>query len=66
MPSDEQIEILDLRNQPEKVAALVKEKNYFPGYHMNKKYWLTICLDGTVPFKEIKLLIDESYQLALK
>ena len=33
---------------------------------MNKKYWLTICLDGTVPFKEIKLLIDESYQLALK
>ena len=36
LPSDEQIEITRLRNQPEKVAALVKEKNYFPGYHMNK------------------------------
>lgn len=66
LPSDEQIEILDLRNQSEKVAALIEKQNYYPGYHMNKKYWLTICLDGTVPFKEIKLLIDESYQLALK
>lgn len=66
LPSDEVIEILDLRNQPEKVAALVDGQQFFPGYHMNKKYWLTICLDGSVSFEAIKELIDESFQLAVK
>lgn len=67
LPSDEVIEIfLDLRNQPEKVTALVDGQQFFPGYHMNKKYWLTIFLDGSVPFEAIKGLIDESFQLAVK
>ena len=66
LPSDEPIEILDLRNLPEKVAALVDGQKFFPGYHMNKKYWLTVCLDGSVPFEEIKTLIDESFLLAVK
>ncbi len=25
-----------------------------PGYHLNKKYWNTILLDGTVPDPDIK------------
>ena len=66
LSSDEQIEGLDLRNLPEKVAALVDVQKFFPGYHMNKKYWLTVCLDGSVPFEEIKALIDESFLLAVK
>jgi predicted DNA-binding protein (MmcQ/YjbR family) len=34
-----------------------------PGYHMNKKHWNTIIIDGTVPDKEILSWIDHSYQL---
>lgn len=34
-----------------------------PGYHMNKKHWNTIIVDGTVPFKQIKEWIDHSFQL---
>jgi predicted DNA-binding protein (MmcQ/YjbR family) len=37
-----------------------------PGYHMNKKHWNTIILDGTVPDKEIYSWIDHSYDLVLK
>jgi predicted DNA-binding protein (MmcQ/YjbR family) len=33
------------------------------GYHMNKKHWNTILLDGSVPDKEICSWIDHSYQL---
>jgi len=33
------------------------------GYHMNKKHWNTIYLDGTVPDKEVFLWIDHSYDL---
>jgi predicted DNA-binding protein (MmcQ/YjbR family) len=33
------------------------------GYHMNKKHWNTINLDGTVPDKEVFYWIDHSYDL---
>jgi predicted DNA-binding protein (MmcQ/YjbR family) len=33
------------------------------GYHMNKKHWNTINLDGTVPDKEVFSWIDHSYEL---
>ena len=34
-----------------------------PGYHMNKKHWNTIYLDGTIPDKEVFAWIDHSYEL---
>ena len=34
-----------------------------PGYHQNKKYWNTIILDGTIPEKEVKRMITESYDI---
>jgi predicted DNA-binding protein (MmcQ/YjbR family) len=34
-----------------------------PGYHMNKKHWNTINLDGTVPDREVFSWIDHSYDL---
>lgn len=34
-----------------------------PGYHMNKKHWNTLILDGSLPESEIKRLIDHSYAL---
>jgi predicted DNA-binding protein (MmcQ/YjbR family) len=36
-----------------------------PGYHMNKKHWNTILLDGAVPDKEVFSWIDHSYQLVV-
>ncbi len=60
------IEIIDLLLQPEKIDELVDNKKYFAGYHMNKKHWITIKLDGTVEIKEIYKLIDNSYELSLR
>jgi predicted DNA-binding protein (MmcQ/YjbR family) len=37
-----------------------------PGYHMNKKHWNTIYVDGTVPDKEIFSWVDNSYGLVSK
>lgn len=34
-----------------------------PAYHLNKKYWNSIILDGTVPKEEICRMIGESYDL---
>ena len=49
-----------------------QEKAYFwrtiydsviPGYHQNKEHWNTIILDGSIPDKDIRLMIAESYDL---
>ncbi|MCI8514232.1 MAG: MmcQ/YjbR family DNA-binding protein [Lachnospiraceae bacterium] len=34
-----------------------------PGYHMNKTHWNSIILDGTIPTKDIRRMIVESYEL---
>ncbi|QQS86839.1 MmcQ/YjbR family DNA-binding protein [Fusobacterium canifelinum] len=64
LDSDEKIEIINLHNSPEEIEKLIDNKKYFPAYHMNKKHWCTICLDGTVELKKIYKLIDISYKLA--
>lgn len=38
-------------------------ESVIPGWHQNKEHWNTIILDGTVPDKEIKRMIAESYDL---
>jgi predicted DNA-binding protein (MmcQ/YjbR family) len=66
LEGDEKIEIFDMRMEPEDLENKVDNKKYFHGYHMNKKNWFTICLDGSIPMKEIENYVDESYELAAK
>ena len=37
-----------------------------PGYHMNKKHWNTIIIDGSVSDKQLQIWIDASYNLVLE
>ena len=37
-----------------------------PGYHMNKKHWNTVILNGSVPNFEVERMIDRSYGLVVK
>ncbi len=36
-----------------------------PGYHLNKRHWNTVTLDGSVPDGELLELVDHSYDLVL-
>ena len=64
IPSDEIVEIIDLRIAPEEMEDLIDNARFYPGWHMNKKHWYTIILDGTVSVDEICRRVDESYLLA--
>ena len=64
LESDEVIEVINLHNIQKEIEKLIDYKRYFPAYHMNKKHWCTICLDGTIELKEIYKKIDISYELA--
>lgn len=48
------------------IGGLRKEQGIYPTYHMNKEYWISILLDGTISKEKIQELIDESYELTLK
>ncbi|MCP5128214.1 MAG: MmcQ/YjbR family DNA-binding protein [Pseudomonadales bacterium] len=37
-----------------------------PGYHMNKRHWNTVILDGSIPRGEIERMIDNSFSLVVK
>ncbi|MBD5544970.1 MAG: hypothetical protein HDR01_12245 [Lachnospiraceae bacterium] len=64
--SAEFVEIIDLRLQPELMEDLVLREHYYPGWHMNKKRWYTIILDGSIPDEELFQRIGTSYELAKK
>ena len=34
-----------------------------PGWHMNKRHWITVLLDGSMEDGDIRMLIRDSYQL---
>ena len=65
LDSDDAAEIINLRVKPEKMGELLKNDNYYPGWHMNKKSWYTIILDGSVDTEEVYRRVDESYLLAI-
>lgn len=60
------VEVLNLKNNPETISYLIDYKNFFPAYHMNKKYWYTVLLDKEIDLEKVKTLIDESYQAVEK
>lgn len=37
-----------------------------PGYHMNKRLWNTVILDGSVPQGELERMIDNSFRLVVE
>jgi predicted DNA-binding protein (MmcQ/YjbR family) len=58
---------LNLKCDPE-LALDFRERfeSVRPGYHMNKKHWNTVVLDGSIPTKEILKMIDHSYDLVVQ
>ncbi|MCH5164486.1 MAG: MmcQ/YjbR family DNA-binding protein [Clostridiales bacterium] len=66
LSSDEAVPIIDLRYDAKELPTKVDNITFFPGYHMNKKHWITLILDGDVNIEEIYDLIDKSYNLAKK
>lgn len=57
---------LNLKCDPNE-ALLLRDifPSVIPGYHMNKKHWNTVILDGSIPQGEIERMIDNSFMLVV-
>ena len=58
--NNDEIEVLDLKLDDE-VEQYLKIKGFYPAYHMNKKSWISIILDGSVSTETIEKLVKISY-----
>ena len=57
---------LNLKCEPARALDLRDEYPAIrPGYHMNKRHWNTLTLDGTLPGALVRELIDHSYALVV-
>ena len=65
--TDEDPPRINLKCDPLKAEIL---REYYPavlpGYHMNKRHWNTVVLDGSIPDEELVAMIDESHDLVVQ
>ena len=57
---------MNLKCEPDE-ALMLRDifPSIIPGYHMNKRSWNTIILDGSIPQGEIERMIDNSFRLVV-
>lgn len=65
LPLDEIVPQFNVKCNPERALELREEypETILPGYHMNKKHWNTVIVDGRLSSKQLKEMISESYEL---
>jgi predicted DNA-binding protein (MmcQ/YjbR family) len=57
----------NVKCDPEQAIELREQyESIQPGYHMNKKLWNTVIVDGSIPARLIREMIDNSYRLVVK
>jgi predicted DNA-binding protein (MmcQ/YjbR family) len=57
---------INLKVDPE-IGVELREKypSVQPGYHMNKRHWITVLMDGSIPDKLIHQWVNNSYDLVV-
>jgi predicted DNA-binding protein (MmcQ/YjbR family) len=57
---------LSLKCEPE-LAEQLRDAHpaITPGYHLNKRHWNTVCLDGSIPDAMLHDLVEDSYDLVV-
>jgi predicted DNA-binding protein (MmcQ/YjbR family) len=58
---------VSLKCEPQ-LAQTLREAHpeVLPGYHLNKRHWNTVIIDGSLPEQMIKDLIEDSYDLVVE
>lgn len=57
------VDALNLKSDPDLIDELRHTPGILPAYHMNKRHWLTVLLDGSCPDDRLCSLIALSYRL---
>ena len=62
LEGENRVDVVNVKlGDPLLADMLSQQAGYFHGYHISRGSWISILLDGTVPFEDICRWIDESY-----
>ena len=64
LEGDEIVDVIDIKCDPYEKDELLRRPGFLPAYHLSRKTWITVMLDGTVDNDTLFRLIDKSYDLA--
>ncbi len=59
--SRQEVEVINVKVDSDKIKDILAQKGYYPAFHMNKKCWVSIILDDTLGDSEIQKLVDASH-----
>ncbi len=63
---NDEVDSFNVKCDPDKAVELREQyESIQPGYHMNKKHWNTVMMNGSLSLKLIKECIDDSYNLVV-
>ncbi len=60
--SAEEVEVINVKVDKDRIETLLARDGIYPAFHMNKKCWVSIILDGTLTDSDIQRMVDESYE----
>jgi len=66
LAGDEKVDVINLKIDPIMMGSFLREKGFFPAYHMSKTCWISVLLDGTISEETLSFLIDVSFELTNK
>lgn len=64
--SEQPCEVVNLKLEPSAIERVVDNRTIFPAYHMNKRHWVSVLLNGTLDDRALFDLVDTSYTLTKK
>lgn len=60
------LDVVNLKCAQEIIDSMWQETGIFPAYHMNKKHWISVSLDGSVSEETLSFLLGISFELTAK
>ncbi len=57
------VDVVNLKCAQDIIDSMWQENGVYPAYHMNKKHWLSVALDGSADDKTVRFLTEISYDL---
>lgn len=63
---DSPVDVMNVKCNLDLSGSLRMQPGILPAYHMSKKHWISVLLDGTVDLDEVCSLMDMSFEMTAK
>ena len=60
--SSQSVEVINVKVDQARIEGFLAQTGIYEAFHMNKKCWVSIILDNTLPDDAIQGMIDDSYR----